>query len=299
MKSSGDKTTKEIINPYITGTAIASGILLISAFFIFAISEEASHVSFSENLKIFLRQPLAWIAVVSAIAMTFVARHISSKMAADITRLKNITEKCDEKMESVYKFSRSLLNDDFNVTFALKEETDRLSETLVMLRDKLTLNRQQEQKRREEESIRNWLAESESHFSEILRNNLNNPEELSFQVLKDLTRNINAVQGGFYILDDGDENNKFFNLLSFFAFDRKKFADRRIKWGDGLIGTCALEKKTILLNNIPETYIKVTSGLGEAKPGFLLLEPMIYENKVYGVLEFASLSAFQHSISTL
>jgi hypothetical protein len=60
-----------------------------------------------------------------------------------------------------------------------------------------------------------------------------------------------------------------------------------------LIGTCAMEKKTVNLKHVPESYITVTSGLGEATPDSVLVVPMIYEDQIYGVLEFASLGKFE------
>ena len=68
---------------------------------------------------------------------------------------------------------------------------------------------------------------------------------------------------------------------------------KQIKWGDGLIGTCAMEQKVIHLKNIPDSYISVTSGLGESNPDSLLIVPMQFENEIYGVLEFASFQKFE------
>ncbi len=118
-------------------------------------------------------------------------------------------------------------------------------------------------------------------------------EQLSFNVIKDLTKYVNAIQGGFYLLEDSDPYNRYFNLTAFFAYDRRKFTDQKIKWGDGLIGTCALEQKIIHLKRIPESYITVTSGLGEANPDNLMVVPMIYEEQIYGVLELASFGKFE------
>ncbi len=143
------------------------------------------------------------------------------------------------------------------------------------------------------EEQRNYVTEGLARISEILRNNLHDPDQLSFNVIRELTKKVNAIQGGFYLLDDTDKLNRFFNLIAFFAYDRRKFADQQVKWGDGLIGTCAMEQKVIHLKNIPDSYISVTSGLGESNPDSLLIVPMQYENEIYGVLEFASFQKFE------
>jgi len=61
----------------------------------------------------------------------------------------------------------------------------------------------------------------------------------------------------------------------------------------GLVGTCAIEKKTINLIEIPDEYIAITSGLGEAPPNNLLLLPIIQDDEALGVIEIASINNFQ------
>lgn len=198
-----------------------------------------------------------------------------------------------DRIEQVTHFTQELIHNNFNIEFKKTGDRDVLGDTLMNLRDTLRTNEENDQKLRKAEEERNWLAEGLAHFSEILRNHIHEPEELAFQVVKDLTKYVNAIQGGFYMLDDSNPREPFFSLTAFFAYDRKKFTDQKIKWGDGIIGTCALEKKTIYLKNIPEAYITVTSGLGESNPDCLIVVPMIYEDHIYGVLEFASFSQFE------
>ena len=81
--------------------------------------------------------------------------------------------------------------------------------------------------------------------------------------------------------------------MAAFAFDREKFIKKHVELGEGLVGTCALEKQTIYLTEIPQNYVQITSGLGGANPNSLLLVPLQIENDVLGVIEMASFSKFE------
>ena len=68
--------------------------------------------------------------------------------------------------------------------------------------------------------------------------------------------------------------------------------EKTVKIGQGLVGQTYLEKKTTLLTNIPDQYVIITSGLGEATPANLLLIPLIFNEQVMGVLELASFTTW-------
>ena len=57
------------------------------------------------------------------------------------------------------------------------------------------------------------------------------------------------------------------------------------KLGEGLIGQCASEKKALSISNIPDGYLKITSGTSIVSPGHLELIPIVHLNKTYGVIE--------------
>ncbi|WP_405081108.1 response regulator [Paenibacillus chitinolyticus] len=99
---------------------------------------------------------------------------------------------------------------------------------------------------------------------------------------------VQASYGALYVHKDG--------LLQFaagYAYDDTA-AERRqpIALGSGLVGQCALDKKTILLHDLPDGYVKIHSGLGDAKPAALIIVPVCYENEVVAVIELASLRDF-------
>lgn len=287
-----ENLNKERYTEYTVLSAITAFLLFLVAMFVaLSVSKEADFTLNGVAL-LFKNNPAMWIVLVFTVVFPCVVYLVIRKLTVRLQEKQRIINVEKTRIDDVNDFSQQLIHGNLDVDCKLGEN-DVLGDTLVKLRETLKKNEENSQKLRKAEEQRNWIAEGSAHFSETLRNYIHEPEQLSFHVIKDLTKYVNAVQGGFYVLDDSDPFNKFFNLTSFFAYDRRKFADQKIKWGDGLIGTCALEKKTIHLKSIPEQYITVTSGLGEASPDSLIVVPMLYEDQIYGVLEFASFSKFE------
>jgi PAS domain S-box-containing protein len=176
------------------------------------------------------------------------------------------------------------------------EKGNKLGNIIVNLRDNLLKSRQEEQKRKKEDEQRNWTAEGLAKFGEVLRNNNDNVKKLAFELISHLSVYIGAVQGGFFILNDDIEEDKYFELIAHFAYNRKKYSKKRIELSEGLIGRSAFEKSTIYLDEVPEDYVEVTSGLGEANPRILLIVPLKVNDEIHGVIEFSSFHYFDSYI---
>src|SRR5512133_2030043 len=287
-----DHTKKELYTEYTVLSIIASALLFVFSLFIALSASKEADFSIKGIQWLFKNNPIIWVILAFSVIFPVAGFYFKKQLTNKINEKQKIVEEEHSRVEHVKEFTNELIHGNLNVDCKL-EENDDLGDTLVNLRETLKKNEENSQKIRKAEEERNWIAEGLAHFSETLRNYIHEPEHLSFHVIKDLTKYVNAIQGGFYVLDDSDSYNKFFNLSAFFAYDRRKFADQKIKWGDGLVGTAALEKKTIHLKNVPQEYITVTSGLGEANPDYLIVVPMMYENEIFGALEFASFSKFE------
>jgi PAS domain S-box-containing protein len=230
---------------------------------------------------------LSLVLVIPIIAF-FTARLYSTRLA-EKQRIIKIEQ---GKTKKINDFTQKLIKEDFSAEID-SDEDDMLSKSLMNLRDTLKTNKEIDIKRRKEDDQRSWVSEGLAKFGEILRSDINNLEALSFHTIKELTKYINAIQGGFYILKNGDTDEKHFEMTAFFAYDRKKFANQKIKWGDGLIGTSAEEQRTIYITDIPDDYVNVTSGLGQTNPCSVLVVPLIKEGELFGVIELASLNQLQ------
>lgn len=211
-----------------------------------------------------------------------------------------IFEKLEKKLGNelnksfqVLDFTNNLINDQLDANYNLQDDHDKLGKSLIDLRNNLKKNKLIEVKRRKEDDQRNWVSEGLAKFSEILRKNNDDIKELSYSIIFNLIKYLKANQGGFFILHDNTEE-KYFEMTACYAYDRKKFADKQIKWGDGLIGTSAIEKHSIYMKDVPDNYVQITSGLGKSNPRCLLIVPLIINDEIHGVIELASFKEFEN-----
>lgn len=170
---------------------------------------------------------------------------------------------------------------------------DEIGRSLSDLKEYLIKNKEVELRRREEDRQRNWITEGLAKFAELLRENNSDLFDLSNSIIVNLVKYLNANQGAFFLVEQ-EGTEKYFDLKGCYAWGRKKYAKKRIEWGDDLVGACALEKDIILLSDVPDNYIRITSGLGDANPRFIALVPLVANNNddVLGVIEVAAFKIF-------
>ncbi|MEW5846414.1 MAG: PAS domain-containing protein [Bacteroidota bacterium] len=194
-------------------------------------------------------------------------------------------------LKSTTEFARQIEQNKLDFEFKPLSKNDQLGMALLQMRESLKRAQQEEAKRKEEDNIRTWINAGLAKFGDILRQNNNNLNLLADNVIQNLVNYLDANQGGIFMFKDY-ESEKYLELLSAFAYNRKKFLQKTIMLGEGLVGTCAVEKQTIYLKEIPSDYIAITSGLGEATPTSLLIVPLKLEDEIFGVIEIASFNEF-------
>ncbi|MBE9518423.1 MAG: PAS domain S-box protein, partial [Bacteroidetes bacterium] len=139
---------------------------------------------------------------------------------------------------------------------------------------------------RRQEREQSYITEGKDLVSKILREQ-QEMEELSYHILRVLNSYIKSTQAAFYLYH---EESKVLINTATYAFNRKKFQEQKFNIGEGLVGQCAYEMDYIYRTEIPEDYITISSGiLGDQKPESILLIPLISNEVLQGVLEFAFL----------
>jgi hypothetical protein len=136
------------------------------------------------------------------------------------------------------------------------------------------------------ENARTWIAASSNEVVTLLQENRKTVEELCDVVLRVLVRRAGANQGAIFLHQKISENDVL-QLSACFAYERKKHHSLQIPVGSGVLGQAFLEGGTTELSEVPASYVKITSGLGEALPRFITLIVLEAENEKVGVLEVA------------
>lgn len=188
-------------------------------------------------------------------------------------------------------FIKTLANGNYAVEWSgineqnLKLNQDTLAGDLLNMREKLKQVKMEDERR-------NWLNEGLARFSEIVRNHQHESQVLADKCVSFLTKYLNAQQGSLFVLERSDED-EFLNLASCYAFDKKKWIEKRVDIGSGLIGQAFLEGEITRLRDVPSGYTHITSGLGDATPGYLVIVPLKYDVQTVALVELASFSDFE------
>ena len=164
---------------------------------------------------------------------------------------------------------------------------DSIAGELIMMRDQMKNAKQ-------EDEIRIWTNEGLSKFGDLIREYQNDLSYLSDELISNIVVYMKAQQGGLFFLNDEDPTHKYLELVGCYAYQRKKFLEKKIELGQGIVGQTFLEGETAYLSNLPEDYVNITSGLGEANPQVLLVVPLRLNEVVVGILEIASLKPFEN-----
>ncbi|MEM1406721.1 MAG: GAF domain-containing protein, partial [Bacteroidota bacterium] len=119
---------------------------------------------------------------------------------------------------------------------------------------------------------------------------------LSEKIISGVVTYTKSLQGALFLLNEDNADDRFLELVSAYAYDRKKFLERRVDIGVGMVGQVYLEGLTTRLSDVPQHYLSITSGLGHALPENLLLVPVKVNDNIQGILELASFHDYEDHV---
>ena len=182
----------------------------------------------------------------------------------------------------------------------LKHDRDILEEKLKKGQQEIN-NSKAEVARQAEELRQRDIAEKEQKWhnqgmiilGDVITKNKNNLKDLSKSFLSNLINYSEAHQGVIFSLNDDDDSNKFLEFLAGYALSKKKLNQKKIDIGEGLIGVCFKEKETMVVDDIPDGYTEVGSGVGAVVPKHIILFPLKMDEIVLGVIELSFINEIE------
>src|SRR4051812_29313874 len=204
---------------------------------------------------------------------------------------KNLTENVNQLAEnlttqvrSISEVASAVTKGDLtrNIRVEAKGEVEELKDTInqmiTNLRETTMLNQEQD-----------WLKSNLAKFTQMLQGQ-KDLQTVAKRILSELAQVVTAHYGAFYLLST--EGKPKLKLFAAYAYKSDKHIPKEFEIGEGLVGQCAFEKERIVLSNVPNDYVKISSGLGKAKPANLIVLPVLFENNVKAVIELGSLEVF-------
>ncbi len=165
---------------------------------------------------------------------------------------------------------------DYSVSITPKSVKDRLSIALNKMTEALrtasALNESQ-----------NWLKTGQNLLNEKMRGD-KDLHTLTIDIVSFLAEYLKAQVGAVYL---PDSDQKSLSLYGSYAFIKRKTLSDKFQIGEGLVGQAAFGKQTISLTELPEDYTRISSATGDMRPRNVIVQPLVYDGQLAGVIELA------------
>jgi len=184
-------------------------------------------------------------------------------------------------IKNVVNQASAIAEGDFNKEIIPRSNNDKLGNAL----QKMTYSLREMTKLRE---YQDWIKSGQNQLSEQIRGD-HDIVSLSKNTITFMAKYLNAQIGCLYVYDD---QNDILRLSGSYAFNNRKHLNSSIKIGEGLVGQAAFEKEMISITKLPEDYMRINSAIGDTLPKNVIVVPVLYEDRLKGVLELGSIEEF-------
>ncbi|TAH18565.1 MAG: PAS domain S-box protein [Cytophagales bacterium] len=272
------KIDKEEINKDLNYLVIA---FILSGCLIIIVSFTVSYI-FS---KILIKPLISLRNTLNVVSKGILPETVNRESNDEIGEMAIATLGLVNALKRTANFAHRIGEGNYDADFKPMSEVDTLGTALINMCDSI-------QTAEKKDNERNWIISGVAEIGQILRSH-NNIDELGDAVVAYITEAIKAIQGGFYVVDESQEGVPMIEMRASYAYKKKKYIKSKFRFAEGLVGQAAIEQGTILRIEIPDDYVTITSGLlGDKKPKCLLIVPLIIDDIVHGVLEFAGFERF-------
>jgi signal transduction histidine kinase/CheY-like chemotaxis protein/HAMP domain-containing protein len=159
------------------------------------------------------------------------------------------------------------------------ELKDNINAMVVSLRETIRANQQQD-----------WLKTNLARIAGMMQGH-RDLAVVAELILDELAPLVGAQHGTFFLAEPASGDTQL-RLIAGYGLRAEQAAITQYQLGQSLIGQVARSKRSIVVANLPEGYVRISSGLGEAPPTNLAILPILFEDQVLGVIELASFTSF-------
>ncbi|MBD8071465.1 ATP-binding protein [Bacillus sp. PS06] len=217
------------------------------------------------------------IGIILGIAiMILVVRGI----AARLNRVKNVMSSIDYQAE---EFPR--------VDIITKDEIGEIATVYNEMASALEEHERTEREYLEDIEEQHWLKTKTTELSNLTQG-ITEIEVLGQQYINELSKIVQAKHGVIYIRNHDPQGDYFTKLAAYAYSDTLNQNNDVIRIGQGLVGQAAADKEAMILQDIPDDYVKISSGLGDTKPSTIMIVPSALEDEVLAVIELATINTF-------
>ena len=213
-----------------------------------------------------------------------------TRIKSEITDLTESIEVLSNGLKASVNFAGEIGKGNYDAQYRLLSDEDTLGESLIAMQKSLVKAKEEEDLKKEADAQRNWVTHGLAEFGEIIRQENENADNFAYNVLNELLKYMDIVQGAVYfkIEDEYDSEQKFESKAAI-AYGKQIMLDTVVTAKDGLFGRVIDEMRLIYLEDVPDSFVTFTQGKREEqKPRNLLLAPMIVNDEIYGIMELIS-----------
>lgn len=183
----------------------------------------------------------------------------------------------------------------FEQTVQTKNEAERAQREAEQTQQEAERAKEEAERAKEQAQAANKILEQQiwqtaglAQLNEVMRGEQDIPS-LANNIIQHVCRYLRVQIGALYVVE-----GQYLKREGRFAHNGKN-QPQQFKFGEGLVGQTALEKRPVLVSDVPDDYITMRSGLGEQPPTNILLFPFVYNDQVVGVIELGALSEFNQA----
>ncbi|RMH71513.1 MAG: response regulator [Gemmatimonadetes bacterium] len=199
----------------------------------------------------------------------------------EIGQLAHVFSSLIQTNRELSQAARAIGEGNYEAPLNLRSPDDKLTNALILMRENLKASSR-------EIATQNWIKTGQAELNEKMQGD-QQIEELATNVINYLSTYLNALIGAIYLTDE----QQVLHMIGSYAYRIHKGLRNKFQLGEGLIGQAAIDNRIIIFSDVPEDYIKISSGLGGMTPKYIVVAPFTFENEVIGVIELGTVQPFQ------